>query len=130
MVGEAKERLSQILEDHLDVEGVMGTSLVSRDGIPVLSRLTERMEEMPFSLLVEGAMTATLMGAAEVAVQEVGGGPPRRVVVETEKVNMVLVGVSDDLILVTVAESSAVLADLLEAVDAAAGNVSEAVAAA
>ncbi len=130
MVGEAKERLGQILDGHLGSDGVLGTSLVSRDGIPVLSRLTERMEDMPFSLLVEGAMAATLMGAAEVAVQEVGGGPPRRVVVETEKVNMVLVGVSNDLILVTVAESAAELGELMRAVGVAAEDVAEAVASA
>lgn len=100
-MGEIQEALQATLDDLIQADGILGSALISRDGIPVCSAFTSKLEDMPFSILVEGAMTATLMGAAEVAMEEVEAGRTERVVVETDRVRMVLVGAEGDLLLVT-----------------------------
>lgn len=113
-MGKIQEQLQETLDALTAEEGVLGSALISRDGIPVASAFSPTLEEMPFSILVEGAMTATLMGAAEVAMEEVDAGRTHHVTVETDKVRMVLMGAPEDLILVTLAEVDHPLAKVLE----------------
>lgn len=127
-MGEIQDRLQETIDGLIGHDGIIGAALVSRDGIPVGSAFTPALEEMPFSILVEGAMTATLMGAAEVAMQEVEAGQTRRVIVETDEFKMVLVGAGDDLLLVTLAEAARPLEGVLSRVEEAVGSVGEAMA--
>lgn len=111
--------LENELDQLVDVEGVLGAALVSRDGIPILSKFTRHFDQMAFSILVEGAMAATLVGSAEEALAEVEGGAMRRTIVESERVRLVLQGTADDLILVTLTDPGRALDKLAPYIDAA-----------
>jgi predicted regulator of Ras-like GTPase activity (Roadblock/LC7/MglB family) len=73
-------------------------------------------------------MSATLMGAAEVALSELGGVRTRRVIAETNKMKMVVVGATDELVLVALGESDLPLDRLLPQVEAAAAALTKVVA--
>ena len=94
-----RERLEAALDGLLELEHVEGAALVSRDGIPVLSRLSRRLDQMAFSILVEGAMVATLVGSAEEALSEIEGGDVERTIVESRSTRLVVQGVGKDLLL-------------------------------
>lgn len=121
-------RLEATLDALIGTKGFLGAALVSRDGIPVVSRFTPSFSQVTFSLLVQGAMVATLMGAAEVAVKESEGGRTRRVLVESERIAMVVVGATEGLLLVAIAEASLPLTALLPPIEQAAKTVAALVA--
>lgn len=103
-MGKMQDAIDEALEALTAGEGVLGSAVVSRDGIPVATRFAPELDDRPFSILVEGAMVATLFGAAEVAAEEIGAGDAETVLVDTDTVRMVLVGATDDLLLVVVAD--------------------------
>ncbi|MDX1611891.1 MAG: roadblock/LC7 domain-containing protein [Candidatus Thermoplasmatota archaeon] len=96
-----EQELDQLLSGK---EGILGMALVSRDGIPVLSRFTRQFDQKAFSILVESAMVATLAGAAEEAMEELEGGSVKRVIVEAGEVRLVVAPASADLLLLAVTE--------------------------
>lgn len=120
-MGDKQDRLQGLLADLVQQQGVIGAGLVSRDGIRVLDAWRrETSNKETFS-----AMSATLMGAAEIALSELVGVKTRRVVAESSRVTMVVVGASDDLLLVALAESDVRLDRFLAVVDAAANGVTK-----
>lgn len=58
----SQERFQDRLDEIVSEEQLVGAAVVSRDGIPVLSSFTPDLEQRAFSILVEGAMVAVLMG--------------------------------------------------------------------
>lgn len=125
-MGNRQQQIEQRLESILDErEGLLGMALVSRDGIPVLSRFTRQFDQKAFSILVESAMVATLTGAAEEAMDELEGGPVRRVSVETDELRMVVVGANADLLLVAMSEDSMPVSELNELLDTALTTVAD-----
>ena len=116
-------RLDALLQDLAKEPGVLGASLVSRDGLAVKTVGAVEMNRETFS-----AMSATLVGAAEIALAEIDGGKPRSIACHTERVNLVLVGATHDLLLVAYAKSDAPLDALARRLEAAAGNVAAIVA--
>lgn len=111
-------RLKAALDDLSSHPGVQGAVLVSRDGFCMMNRFDALPGADTFS-----AMSATLVGAAEAALAEVGDGAPTRIVVETKKGRMVAVGVSADMLLVAVTDGSLKLDGLVERVQRAAEDV-------
>lgn len=125
-MGNRQEQIEQTIERFLDQrEGLLGMALVSRDGIPVLSRFTRRFDQKTFSILVESAMVATLTGAAEEAMAELEGGEVRRVSVETDELRMTVIGASGDLLLVTMTEADMPAAELDELLEMARSTVAD-----
>ncbi len=125
-MGNRQQQIEQRLESILDErEGLLGMALVSRDGIPVLSRFTRQFDQQAFSILVESAMVATLTGAAEDAMDELEGGPVRRVSVETDELRMVVVGANADLLLVAMTEHSMPVTELNDLLDTALATVAD-----
>lgn len=113
-----QEKLDALLEGLAGEAGVLGASLVSRDGLAVRTVGSVEMNRETFS-----AMTATLVGAAEIALAELDGGAPRSIVCSTPRVRLVLVGATHDLLLVAYADGNAALDALVPRVEAAAGSV-------
>ena len=117
-----QQELSRVLEDALKAPGVLGVALISRDGLCVKAAGRPEMHRETFS-----AMTATLMGAAEIALGEFDGGKTRSIVAATDRVRMVLLGASRDLLLVATLQTDADVAQLLPKLEKAAREVSAAV---
>lgn len=118
----AQQRIGAVLEGLLSAPEVLGAALISRDGLSVKS--TGRPE---FSRETFSAMTATLMGAAEIALHELGGGKARHVVASTETMGMVIVGATRDMLLVVCLRHDADSRQLLPLVDQAAASVAAAI---
>ena len=117
------KRLQGELDGLLGHKGVIGAAIVSRDGIPVMSRFVPAFSQLSFSMHVEGAMIAALLGAAEVALSEVDGGATERVTIETAKTKMLVLGISEGLILVVLAEAGVHLETLVPAFSGTAESV-------
>lgn len=116
-----QERLQSRLKELVAGAGVLGAALVSRDGIRMMDHWKREMwNKETFS-----AMSATLMGAAEVALSELGGVRTQRVIAETNKMKLVVVGATDELVLVALGEADLPLERLLPQVEAAANDVTK-----
>lgn len=91
------------LEETLDAvveDGVLGAMLVTRDGFCMMNRC--RAVPAPETL---SAMTATMLGAAEAALGEMGGGEgPPRVHLETPTRRVLVLAVTPELLLVGVSD--------------------------
>lgn len=102
---EHQDDLQGHLDDLVDHGRSLGAAIVSRDGIPILSSFARELNHRAFSILVEGAMVATLVGAAEEGMAELGGGEIEHVTVEADELRLTVAGLSEDLLFVLVADA-------------------------
>lgn len=96
----SQERFQDRLDEIVSDEQLVGAAVVSRDGIPVLSSFTPDLEQRAFSILVEGAMVAALMGSAEEGLGELGDDEVQHVTVEGGQLRMTVTDISEDLLFV------------------------------
>lgn len=118
-VNERQQRLQAMLKQLVAQPGIIGAALVSRDGIRVMDLWKREI----FNKETFSAMSATLMGAAEIALAETGGAKARRVIAETSGGRMAVVGSSGELVLVALGDTSMPLEKFLAAVEGAADLV-------
>lgn len=116
---EQQERLQKTLDGLVTEDDLLGAALVSRDGIPVLSSFSQRLDQRTFSILVEGAMVATLMGAAEEAMEELEAGEIEHITIETAEFRMIILGASSDLLCLAITDTSIPLQEALAPLTAA-----------
>lgn len=88
-------RLESLLEELAKEKGVLGAALISRDGLAVRAAGKISLSRETFS-----AMTATFMGAAEIALAELDGGKMQSIVASTDRMKLVVVGATRDILLV------------------------------
>lgn len=117
-----QQKVKQRLDELAAQPGIVGAALVSRDGLPVLDASKRPINTETFS-----AMSATVMGAAEAALSELAENRVVRIVADADRMRLVLVGVTDEFLLVTIAEQNADLSALVKKVEKAASDVSKAV---
>lgn len=118
-----QQRLERVLAEVSAHEGVLGAAIVSRDGLCVKAAGRLNLDRETFS-----AMSATVMGAAEIALGDVEGGRARSVVATTDHAKMVVVGATRELLLIAYARADAQDAGLVRRLEDAAANVAQAVA--
>jgi len=94
-LSEKHEKVVRLLEDLVAAGVSLGAAVVSRDGITVKAVGKLELGRETFS-----AMTATIMGAAEIAVREVDAGRLRSLVTVNERSKIIIVGATTDLLLV------------------------------
>jgi len=87
---------SKILKDLGANAGIEGGFIVSRDGLLLYSDMRD-VHAGTFA-----AMSATLLSSAEVAMDEIRGGIPQKVVVEGKEKNIVVMGAGKDCLLAVV----------------------------
>lgn len=115
-----QQRLEEALKRLVGDGEVRGAVLVSRDGFCVLNQFNRLPSPETFS-----AMSATLVGAAEAALSELGVRHATRVVVSTETDRLVTVGATDELLLVALLDGDAALEASLGRIDEAARSVAK-----
>jgi predicted regulator of Ras-like GTPase activity (Roadblock/LC7/MglB family) len=113
-----QERLEQLLHELAKGPGILGAALVSRDGMSVRTTGRPELSRETFS-----AMSATLVGAAEIALGDLDPAKLDHVLVETHAAKLLLLGATSDLLLVVYAKRDAPLDSILERARAAAGSV-------
>lgn len=113
-----QKRLESLLDELGRERGVLGVALVSRDGLPV--RATGRIE---MSRETFCAMSATVLGAAEIALAEVDGGKTQHLIATTDRVRLIVMGSTRDLLLVATLQLDTPHEPFLQRLQAAAQNV-------
>lgn len=113
-----QQQLERALEDLVQLDEILGAALISRDGLCVKAAGRPEMHRETFS-----AMTATLMGAAEIALGEFDGGKTRSIVAATDKVRMILVGATRDMLLVVTLATDASVDAMLPKIQKAATDI-------
>lgn len=104
MPGTKKEKLSEILK-HLRKSGdIEGAAIITRDGLLIASELSENIDEDTFA-----AMSATMIGAAETAIQELKKSSPERVIVESKNAKLITTGAGEQAILACIVDPDAKL---------------------
>lgn len=110
-----KDTLSQLLAKLRDVGDIDGAIIATKDGLLVASCMPEDVGAETFA-----AMSATMFGAAETAIAELGRGPTRRVISEADDCTLVAVDAGPKATLVALVKPHANLGlVLLELVKAA-----------
>lgn len=117
------EQLEQLLRDISQQPGVQGAALISRDGLLVRSIGKNDGNRETFS-----AMSATMIGAAEIALGEIDPTPLRFILAQTDTTKIVTMGATADLLLVVHADASVSLDNILGIARRAAGEVAVVVA--
>ena len=104
MPGTKKEKLSEILK-HLRKSGdIEGAAIITRDGLLIASELSEDIDGDTFA-----AMSATMTGAAETAIQELKKSSPERVIVESKNTKLIAIGAGEQTILTCIVNPDAKL---------------------
>jgi len=111
-------RLDTLLGEIMKIDGALGAALVSRDGLCVRSAGRAELSRETFS-----AMSATVMGAAEIALRELDGNATRAVVASTDQVKILIVGATREMLLVAYATAASPLAPMQSAVEHTASEV-------
>ncbi len=91
----SNEGISALLAEVAALDGVKGAALVTRDGLPHEFLIPGSLNEEVFA-----AMSATLMGAAETALFELGAQDPERILVETGSLGFMVAPAGRDLLMV------------------------------
>ena len=121
MIG-VHQRIGHLLDEVAQEKGVLGVALISRDGLAVKATGRQEMGRETFS-----AMTATLMGAAEIALSDLAGEKAKTVIATTDRLTLVIVGVSRDLLLVASAQADVPIPKVVSRLEEAAKAVAAAV---
>lgn len=82
-----KTLIEQVLTELKKVGGIGASAVVTRDGLLIASDVSSDMDAETFA-----AMTATMTGAAETAIEEVKAGTLDRVIVEGSSAKMISTG--------------------------------------
>jgi hypothetical protein len=96
-----KEQLTEILQKLKKIGDILGSAVVSRDGLVVASDLSRDVDEDTFA-----AMSAAMQGAAETAVSELSQGELKQILVDAVKGRMLAIGAGKLAILVVLAKPS------------------------
>ncbi len=113
-----KEKLTQILQKLTSTGEVEGAAVITRDGLLIASDLKENIDGETFA-----AMSATMTGAAETAVQELKKSSPDRVIVESKNTKLITTGAGEQAILACIVNPDAKLGLILMEMKKSADNI-------
>jgi predicted regulator of Ras-like GTPase activity (Roadblock/LC7/MglB family) len=115
-----KEDLEKALAGLNQAGGVEATAIVSRDGLLMASNIPQGVQAETFA-----AMSATMLGAAETAVNELKKGIVERVIAESKEAKIITVGAGPNALLVTMTGAGATLGLVLVEMEKASEKVKE-----
>lgn len=120
-MAQKEARLRQVLEALNRQKGVLGSTVITRDGICILNVQPRIPTPETFS-----AMSAALVGAAEAALLQVNAHQVEHIEVHAGEHRVIAVGASNEILLVVLAQATANSQDLLPAIRGAAQQLREA----
>jgi len=114
------EILEKVLDEIKNIGGVEASAIASRDGLLIYSNITNKTHAETFV-----AMSATMLGAAETALTELGKGIPDRIIVETNQGKLIATGAGPKALLIIMTEPDAELGLILVEVPKASKKIKE-----
>lgn len=113
-------KVDKILADLKMVGGVEACAAASRDGLLIRAI----MQKAGFAESL-AAMSATMLGAAETATEELGKGIPNRIIVESEHGRLIAVGAGPKALIIVLANSDSGLGLILMELEKSAMKLKE-----
>lgn len=113
-----KELLEKILRDLKTTGDVEASAVVSRDGLLMASDIPREIHGETFA-----AMSATMLGAAETAINELKRGVVNRVIVESKQAKIIASGAGEKALLVIMTRPEAGLGLILIEMEKACGKI-------
>ena len=117
-IASTNDMLNKILLNLKQVGGINASSIVSRDGLLIVSNMKNESHAETFA-----AMSATMLGAAESATIELGKGIPERVIVESDHGKLIAMGAGPKALLVILAKPDAGLGLILVELEKSVGKI-------
>ena len=108
MATPVKSLIEDVLSELRKVGGVTASATVTRDGLLIASDVSGDVDAETFA-----AMTATMTGAAETAMNEVKAGTVYRVIVEGESAKIISIGAGPKALLIVLTTPEAPLGLIL-----------------
>jgi len=99
-----KEKLTEILQKLTATGDIEGAAVITKDGLLITSELSSGIDGDTFA-----AMSATMTGAAETAIQELKKASPDRIIVESPKAKLITTGAGERAILACIVAPTAKL---------------------
>ena len=100
----AIEMMEEILKEINSTGGIDASAIASRDGLLICSSLP--IQQQAETLV---AMSATMIGAAEAAADELGKGIPDNIVVESRNGKLIVIGAGPKALLLVMTKQEASL---------------------
>jgi predicted regulator of Ras-like GTPase activity (Roadblock/LC7/MglB family) len=117
-----EEILRQELKKFRKLSDVMGSAIVRRDGLMILSDLSESVNSKAIA-----AMAAAIVGTGETASKELGIGDMQEVLIESKQGKLISIGAGPESILVAMVKKKVNLGLILIEMEKIAGKVSKAI---
>jgi predicted regulator of Ras-like GTPase activity (Roadblock/LC7/MglB family) len=115
-----KEKLLEILKSLKEVGDIVGSSIISVDGLQIASDLSGNVDADTFA-----AMSAAMQGAAETAVSELKQGELKQIIIDADKGKLITISAGKKAILVILASPKINLGLALLEVGKASGKISD-----
>jgi len=96
-----KEQLIAVLQNLRKIGDLIGSSVISRDGLTIASDLAKDIDEETFA-----AMSAAMQGAAETAVQELKQGDLDQIIINAQRGKIITTSAGERAILVSLSKPS------------------------
>lgn len=112
------EMVETILNEINKAGGIEASAIASRDGLLILSTLSEQRLAERFV-----AMSATMMGAAETAASELGMGIPDKIIIESKNGKIIGTGAGPKALLFVMTSPDASLGLVLNEMIKASGKI-------
>jgi predicted regulator of Ras-like GTPase activity (Roadblock/LC7/MglB family) len=120
MADTKKDRLGKILQGLRKIGDVVGSAVISVDGLPIASDFGEGIDEETFA-----AMSAAMHGAAETAVSELKQGSLKQIIIDADKGKMMTIAAGEKAILVILTKPDINLGLALLELGRASGKISD-----
>lgn len=117
---ETIDMIDHLLSDLKKIGGVEACAAASRDGLLIRAIMQQKQYSESFA-----AMSAAMLGAAETATTELGKGVPDRIIVESERGRLIVVGAGNKALLIILADPQAGLGLILLELEKAAKKLRE-----
>ncbi len=114
------EVLEKIMADLKNTGGIEASAIASRDGLLIYSNVPQKQNAETFC-----AMSATMLGASETAIAELGKGIPDRVIVESKHAKIIATGAGPKAILIVMTKPDASLGLVLIEVAKASDRINQ-----
>lgn len=114
-----KEKLVKILEDIDGIGDVIGSAVISTDGLCIASNIKEGIDIDTFA-----AMSAAMQGAAETAVSELKQGNLRQIIIDADNGKIITISAGKKSIIVILANPKINLGLALLELGKASGRIS------
>ena len=115
-----KELLGKILQQLRKIGDIVGSAVISTDGLPIAFDFSDRVDEETLA-----AMTAAMHGAAETAVSELKQGSLKQIIIDAEGGKMITIAAGEKAILVILSKPELNLGLALLELGRASGKIAD-----